>query len=184
MNTKSEIKTKRLILRHWQANDLPPFAELNADPRVMKFYPSILNCAQSDDLARTITSKLNLNNWGFWALELIAEKKFIGFVGLNNPHYDTEFTPCTEIGWRLAYTYWGQGYAQEAAKAALTYGFETLCLSNIVAFTALINKRSISLMQRLGMTKELNFDHPLIKQDARLRAHVLYRINSTRTLAN
>ncbi len=145
----------------------------------MKYYPSTLSTDESNQLANKITTKLAAQGWGFWAVELKISKQFIGFVGLNQPSYDLPITPCTEIGWRLAKPFWGMGYATEAGRLALDYGFTQLALLEIYSFASVGNQRSINVMKRLNMTNtNQNFEHPLIPSGHPLREHVLYRIDN------
>jgi 3-dehydroquinate dehydratase/shikimate dehydrogenase len=172
------IKTERLILRQWRESDFAPFAKLNGDPRVREFFPSLLTPEESDNLAKYAMKKIEEQGWGFWAVEAPGVADFIGFVGLANVDFTAPFTPAVEIGWRLAFEFWGQGYAFEAAKAALDYGFKTLYLPEIVAFTTLHNHRSRRLMEKLGMSHNEadDFNHPKLPEDHPLSRHVLYRL--------
>jgi RimJ/RimL family protein N-acetyltransferase len=173
-----EFRTARLLLRQWRPADREPFAALNADPVVMEHFPAPLSRHESDRVADRIDETFRDRGFGLWAVEVPGEADFIGFVGLSVPRYQTEFTPCVEIGWRLAAAWWGRGYATEAALASLGQGFEKLGLAEIVSFTAVINTRSRRVMERIGMTcspKE-NFDHPMVDEGHRLRRHVLYRM--------
>ena len=162
-----ELQTERLILRQWRKEDWSEFAKLNADPVVMEYYPSILSMEESNAMAQKIEELLSKRGWGFWAVESISEKTFMGFVGLHEPTYDLPVTPCIEIGWRLAKEYWGKGYATEAAKASVS------------------NRQSWAVMERLKMvnTKE-NFEHPHIPKNNPLRVHVLYKITKRQWLEN
>ena len=175
----SNIETERLILRPWQKEDLEPFARLNADPRVMEYFPSVLSRGESDQLAKKIQAKIEKNGWGFWAVSLKENATFIGFLGLNDIDPSFPFAPAVEIGWRLAFDAWGKGYATEGAKAVLQYGFETVNLNEIVSFTAVQNQRSRRIMEKIGMHHDPqdNFDHPKIPEGHPLRRHVLYRLN-------
>lgn len=174
-----EIDTPRLRLRQWRAADRAPFAALNADPRVMEHFPSTLDRAASDAIAERCETLIAERGWGFWAVERRDSGDFIGFVGLNVPTAALPFAPCVEIGWRLAHAAWGQGLASEAARAALTTGFETLGLAEIVSFTALSNRRSQAVMERLGMRRTSeDFDHPVLPEGHPLRRHCLYRLNA------
>lgn len=146
-----EPETSRLRLRQWRPDDRLPFARLNADPRVMACFPEPLDEAASDALADRCAALIAGRGWGFWAVEHKETGKFIGFVGLHVPSAELPFSPCVEIGWRLAHEHWGQGLASEAARAALRVGFTTLALPEIVAFTAQGNLRSQALMARIGM---------------------------------
>jgi ribosomal-protein-alanine N-acetyltransferase len=177
--TQRMIETPRLRLRAWIEEDLPAFAAMNADPRVMEFLPKILSRTESDAFAARIGTHFDRHGFGLWPVEVLGVPGFIGFVGLSVPGYQTHFTPCVEIGWRLAYEQWGKGYATEAAKAALEYGFNELRLDEIVSFTVPENHRSVRVMQRLGMTHTPadDFDHPSLLAGHRLRRHVLYRLS-------
>lgn len=178
-NYPSLIRTDRLVLRQWNNTDFEPFAALNADLRVMEYFPSILSHKESNDLANRISTQLEEQGWGLWAVSIPDISNFIGFIGLAKPSFDAHFTPAVEIGWRLAFDYWGKGYATEGAKAALAYGFETLNLDEIVSFTAVQNIRSRRIMEKIGMHYNSNddFDHPKLAEDHSLRKHVLYRMN-------
>ena len=183
MLKKPIIQTERLILRQWREEDLKPFATLNADIRVMEYFPSILSLEESDLMMKRMQAKIEKRGWGFWAVSLTADEKFIGFIGMNDVDQvslPAHFTPAVEVGWRLAYPFWGKGYATEGALACLKYGFETLSLEEIVSFTAVQNMRSRAVMERIGMhhdSKE-DFDHPKLPKGHRLRKHVLYRLKA------
>ena len=172
-----ELSTDRLLLRRWRDADRTPFAALNADRVVMEHFPSPLTRAESDALADRIEAAMADRPFGLWAVEVPDEAPFIGFVGLSVPNFEAAFTPCVEIGWRLARPFWGRGYATEAARRALAYGFEELELAEIVSLTAVQNVRSQRVMQRLGMVQDGEFDHPKIPGH-RLERHVLYRIRA------
>jgi ribosomal-protein-alanine N-acetyltransferase len=172
------LVTDRLILRAWRAEDRAPFAALNADPRVMEFLPGLLSQADSDAMADRIVAHFAEHGCGFWAVEIPGVAPFIGFVGLAIPKFSAHFTPCVEIGWRLAARFWGKGYASEAALAALQDGFTRLDMNEIVAFTVPANIRSRAVMERIGMRRDPadDFDHPSLAADHPLVRHVLYRI--------
>ncbi|OGN55183.1 MAG: GNAT family N-acetyltransferase [Chlamydiae bacterium RIFCSPHIGHO2_12_FULL_44_59] len=175
------IQTERLILRQWCDQDLEPFAVMNADPHVMEFFPSTLSRKESNDLAKRIADKITEQSWGLWAVSIPHIADFIGFIGLAKPTFEAHFTPAVEIGWRLAFDYWGKGYATEGAKAVLKYGFQKLFLNEIVSFTAVQNMRSRKIMEKIGLHHELkdDFDHPKLPEGHPLRRHVLYRLNKT-----
>ena len=143
----------------------------------MEFFPKVFSQDESYGMARKTVSLIAKKSWGFWAVELLEEKKFIGFVGLNEPGYPLPVTPCIEIGWRLDKEYWGKGYASEAGKACLKFAFEDLHISNVYSFTAVANQRSWLVMQRLGMSNTgNNFVHPMIPKNHDLSEHVVYKI--------
>lgn len=169
------IKTKRLILRQWTPSDFKPYAALNADPLVREFFPNTLTEEESNKSAKLFIEAIEKNGFGMWAAE--SNGQFIGFIGIQKVPFEAPFTPAIEIGWRLAKAYWGQGYATEGALAALEYGFKTLHLNEIVAFTVPGNIRSRNVMAKIGMTHDEkdDFDHPLLHDGHPLRRHVLYR---------
>jgi RimJ/RimL family protein N-acetyltransferase len=173
-----DLLTSRLRLRKWREEDLTPFAEINEDPRVMEFFPKTLTRIESDAFAERICAQLNHHPFGLWAVEILQQAQFIGFVGLAEPTFKEHFTPCVEIGWRLGQEYWGRGYALEAAQRVIKYAFEDLCLSELVSFTAVNNLRSQMLMQRLGLSSDASddFEHPSLSEGHPLRKHVLYRL--------
>ena len=171
------IETERLYLRQWQASDFAPFAEMNANPKVMAYFPKLLTTSMSNTIAKKCQSLIDDNGWGFWAVSLKETDAFIGMVGLNNANADMPFSPAVEIAWRLDNDYWGLGYATEAARASLNFAFVELGIEEVVSFTAVINKRSQLVMERLGMTNtQENFYHPMINPNHRLAEHVLYKI--------
>lgn len=166
-----------MLLRRWRAADRAPFAALNADPDVMRWFPAPLTRAESDALAAGIEDDLACQGWGLWALEDRATGRFIGFTGLDRPTFAAPFTPAVEVGWRLARAAWGRGFATEAGRAAIAFGFDELALDEIISFTAVGNARSRAVMVRLGMRRDEagDFDHPRVA-DERLRRHALYRL--------
>ena len=173
-----ELTTKRLRLRQWKREDFPAFANLNADPEVMRYYPDTLSEEESNDMAQRFGAIITFKSWGFWVVEKLDDKKFMGFVGLHEPTYDLPVTPCVEIGWRLARKYWGHGYASEAAKASLEVAFEELDLPEVYSFTSILNAKSQAVMERLGMVNmNQNFEHPMIPEGSPLREHLLYKID-------
>jgi len=171
------IETERLLLRPWRDADLEPFAALNADPEVMEFLPDVLTREQSDAFARRIHAHFAEHGFGLWAVEVAGGAPFVGFVGLAVPRFEAHFTPCVEVGWRLAREHWGSGYATEAALGALAYGFGELGLHEIVSFTVPANVRSRRVMERIGMVRDPldDFEHPVLPPGDPLRRHVLYR---------
>lgn len=172
--------TDRLVLRPWRDEDRDPFAALNADARVMEFFPAPLGRAESDAAVERIRAHFVHHGFGLWAVEAREGCPFIGFVGLDVPTFEAAFTPCGEIGWRLAFEHWGRGYATEVARAALRFGFGRLGLGEIVSFTVPANRRSRAVMERIGMTRSPDGDflHPRVPEGHPLRPHVLYRIRA------
>jgi len=178
MTSLIEIQTERLFLRQWRREDRKPFAAMNADPEVMRYFPATLTHEQSDAMADRCQMSLEKRGWGLWAVELKAERSFIGFVGLSIPVANLPFMPCVEIVWRLASSAWGKGFATEAGRAALRVAFVDLQLAEIVSFTSVINTRSRAVMERLGMKEDnQTFEHPGVPIGNLLREHCLYRLS-------
>lgn len=166
------------MLRPWRDEDLTPFARMNADPRVMEHFPSRLPREESDAAAARIRRHFAERGFGLWAVET-PELPFAGFIGLSVPGFEAHFTPCVEVGWRLAAEAWGRGYASEGARAAVAFGFRELGLAELVSFTVPGNLRSRRVMEKLGMRHDPadDFDHPALLDDERMRRHVLYRLS-------
>ena len=180
MNDHVTLSSGRICLRRWRDDDREAFAAMNSDQRVMEFLPSRLSRAESDALVDRIQKHFSEHGFGVWAIEVLNLTPFIGFAGLTIPRFSAHFTPCVEVGWRLAFEHWGHGYATEAARLALGYGFGTLALSEIMSFAAVTNHRSRAVMGRLGMRRDPDedFDHPALPENHPLRRHVLYRLSS------
>jgi len=178
MRERSELRTARLRLRRWRAADREPFAALNADPEVMEHFPASLTRPQSDRLIERIEAGFERNGYGLWALETRADGEFVGFTGLAPVPFEAHFTPAVEVGWRLSRSAWGRGYATEAARASLAFGFDEVGLAEVVSFAAAGNARSRAVMERIGMERdpEDDFDHPGLPAGHPLSRHVLYRV--------
>jgi RimJ/RimL family protein N-acetyltransferase len=166
-------------LRPWRDDDVAPFAAMNVDSRVMEYFPAVLSQAETHAAVARIRDYFAQHGYGPWAAEELGGAPFIGYVGLTTPRFEAPFMPAIEIGWRLAFEHWGKGYAREAARAALGYGFESLGLDQIVSFTATGNRRSWRVMEAIGMKRSLDedFNHPSLPAGHPLERHVLYRIN-------
>jgi RimJ/RimL family protein N-acetyltransferase len=173
-----KIETERLLLREWIDDDILPFYEMGQDPRVMEYFPSLWSMNSVEIFIKNMQIQLEEKKYSLWALEEKKSKRFIGFVGLNSPQWEAHFTPCVEIGWRLAFEFWGKGYATEAAKSVLKYAFNKLHLQELVSFTTVGNLRSRKVMERIGMHRdpEGDFLHPKLDPNHILAKHVLYRI--------
>ena len=174
MSAPRELHTPRLLLRRWTDADRAPFAAMNADPRVMEHFPAALTREQSDALVDRMDAEHDERGHGRWAVE--HDGRLVGFAGLSVPRFEAPFLPGVEIGWRLATEAWGQGLATEAARAALDDGFARVGLDEVLSFTAVTNVRSVRVMQRLGMRRDGEFDHPRVPEGSSLRRHVLYRL--------
>jgi RimJ/RimL family protein N-acetyltransferase len=179
-----ELTTERLRLRPWRDDDLDAWLELNRDPEVMTYFPSLFDREQAQAVMARINRFIADKGYGLWAVEVIGGAPFIGFCGIRDVPFEAPFTPAVEIGWRLARAHWGHGYATEAARASLAFGFDTLGLDEIVAMVVPDNQRSIAVCERLGMQRDAadDFEHPLIPDGTlsvggfQARRHLLYRL--------
>ncbi len=163
------------MLRDWKESDFEPFAEMNSDPEVMRYFLEPATRSKSLDTFSRIRKEIAQRGWGVWAVE--ADGRFAGMVGLHVPEWQLPFSPCVEVLWRLRKEFWGRGIAHEAANQAIDYGFVKAGLAEIVSFTTPPNLRSIRLIERLGFERdhEGDFDHPAVPEGHPLRHHVLYR---------
>lgn len=175
-----ELETERLVLRRWRDSDREPFAALNADPEVRRYFPDLLTREQSDASVDRIEAAFERDGFGLWALEVRDRGEFIGFTGLAPVDFEAHFTPAVEIGWRLARDAWGNGYATEAALRVVDDAFGRLGFDEIVSFTAIDNAPSRAVMERIGMSHDPaeDFDHPKLPLDHPLCRHVLYRLRA------
>ena len=171
--------SERLGFRTWQAEDLQPFAQLNADPEVMEYFPHPYTLQETEQSILRFNKHFDTHNVCFWAVDILETGEFIGFIGMVYQEFEADFTPCHEIGWRLKRASWGQGYATEGAKRCLAYAFQDLKLPAIYSFTATLNTRSERVMQKIGMHKVGEFEHPKLAEGHRLRTHVLYKIDQS-----
>jgi ribosomal-protein-alanine N-acetyltransferase/3-dehydroquinate dehydratase/shikimate dehydrogenase len=175
------LTTDRLLLRSWRESDREPFQALNADPRVMEHFPATLAPEETDAGIARIQNHFDRHGFGFYAVELNEERTFIGFIGLNIPSFDAPFMPAVEIGWRLAFDFWGRGLATEGARAVVHHAFHTLKLPSLVSFTVPANQRSRRVIEKLGMAHDPvgDFEHPNLPPGHPLRRHVLYRLTAS-----
>jgi ribosomal-protein-alanine N-acetyltransferase len=171
------FETQRLVFRDWKEEDLKEFRIMNKDARVMKYFTKTLTEQETDRFYNIIEDEFRNYGYGLYAVETKHNSEFIGFIGFHWANFNAEFTPCIEIGWRLKYEAWGNGYATEGAKACLKYGYETLNFNKIYSFTSKINYQSESIMEKIGMVKIKEFEHPNISEGSSLREHVLYAIS-------
>ena len=175
MREPIEFETERLRLLAWQERHIAPLAALNADPEVMRYFPSTLDADQTRAGVDAWRTQFAERGWSNWAVERKEDGAFLGFIGLSVPRRQLPFSPCVEIGWRLARPFWGFGYATEGARGALAVGFEQLGLDQIVSFTALVNRPSRAVMERIGMSDTgADFDHPALPDGHALQRHCLY----------
>lgn len=181
-----ERRTERLLLRGFRDEDRDAFAALNADPEVMLWLQGPQERARSDAFVDRILRRWTERGWGLWALERTDTGEFIGYTGLWPAEFEAPFTPAVEVGWRLARAHWGQGFASEAAREALRFGFEDVGLAEIVSFTAVGNERSWRVMERIGLVRDPDgdFEHPAVPEGHPVRPHVFYRLPRERWLAD
>jgi RimJ/RimL family protein N-acetyltransferase len=170
------ITTERLIMRRWRDADRGPWAEMNADPEVMRYFPATLDRAASDVLIDRIEDRFVVQGFGLWALEVADTGEFIGFTGLNPMPAGVPGAGGMEVGWRLARAAWHHGYATEAARAAVDVGFTGVGLDQIWSMTSVLNLPSQAVMRRLGMAPHAQFEHPAIRPGDRLQPHVAFRL--------
>lgn len=179
-----EITTPRLRLRSWREADIEPFVAMSNDREVMAHFPSLLAHSDVEAVIERQQQFIDEHGYGFWALEVIGGPPVIGFCGIKDVLFDVPWKPAVEVGWRLGRDAWGKGYATEAARAAVAYGFETLGLAEIVAFLLPMNRRSAAVCERLGMTRDpsRDFEHPLIAEGTisvggfPQRQHIVYAL--------
>lgn len=173
------LETERLRLRSWQPEDAAPFSGMNADPEVMEFFPALLTPVESQQAIDRYQIEIDTKGFGPWVAELRATQVFTGFIGLHEATFESAFTPCIEIGWRLDKPFWGFGLATEGARASLDYGFRKLGLAEIFSFTSVLNTRSENVMKKIGMKKIDEFNHPKVMPGSPLQRHCLYRIDNS-----
>ena len=171
------IETERLILRTWYEEDVQEYYRINQDPKVIEFLRGSLTMVEVKDFILFMNQQFSQIGYTLWAAEEKSSGKLMGFIGLDPPKWEASFTPCVEIGWRLGSECWGKGYATEGAKAVLDYGFNRCGLKEIVSFTVPANIRSLRVMEKIGMKRDLkgDFAHPKLPPEHRLSKHVLYR---------
>lgn len=170
-------------MRRWRDSDRDPYAAMNADPELMRYFPATLDRAASDASVDVMQDRFERQGFGLWALEIGATAEFIGFTGLNPMPEGVPGAGGMEVGWRLAQHAWHHGYATEAATAAVDVGFRAIGLDEIWSMTAVLNAPSQAVMQRLGMTRYGNFEHPAVPEGHRVRPHVVYRLQRRDTAA-
>jgi RimJ/RimL family protein N-acetyltransferase len=168
------FKSRRLGFRNWLESDTEKLAAINADEEVMAFFPSTRTRQETENFISRMQHQYSKKGYCYFAIDNLEDDAFIGFIGLSEQNYEADFTPCIDIGWRLAKTAWNKGYATEGAKRCLEYGFEILKINKIYSIAPVINTKSEQVMKKIGMSKVKSFDHPQMLDDARLRTCVLY----------
>lgn len=171
--------SERLGFRNWTEADLDMLVQLNADSAVMEHFPKPLSRQESVDMLRRLQDHYKKRGHTYYAVEVIATRELIGFIGLAYQEYETDFTPATDIGWRLKPSAWGQGFATEGAKRCLDLAFNELKLTRVISTCTLSNKRSEHVMKKIGMSKRAEFNHPRLKDYPQLERCLLYEMSST-----
>ena len=171
------FKSKRLGFRNWLDEDAEHYGKMNADPVVMEYFPRTYSIEHTREKVQQAKLHFEKHTYGPYAVDLLENGEFIGYIGFVHPDFEADFMPCLEIGWRLKKEVWNKGYATEGAKKCLEYFFENFEIDSIVSFTAILNKKSERIMQKIGMTKIGEFDHPKIDTGHALERHVLYQIS-------
>ena len=156
------IKTDRLGLRNWQEKDITPATKMNADKAVREFFPNTLSQLETEVFIKTMQHHFATHGYCYFAVDALETNEFIGFIGLSNQTFKSDFTPCVDIGWRLLPEFWGKGYATEGALACINFAFTTLKLKEVYAIAPELNLKSQRVMQKIGMTEYINFVHPKI----------------------
>lgn len=172
------FSSARLGFRNWEETDIEKMSAINNDPEVMRYFPGIPSEAQTRTFIANMQTLFNRKGFCYFAVDHLEDGTFIGFIGLNEKDFESDFTPCMDIGWRLKRAYWNKGLATEGAASCLAYGFQELGFDSIKAIAPKINMPSISIMKKIGMEKLRDFVHPLLKDDERLRDCVLYEIKN------
>ncbi len=173
------FKSERLGFKNWDEESIEKMIAVSADPEVMRFFPSPASPEKTRTFGHKMKKQCDEIGYCYFATEILETREFIGFIGLSYQDYDTEFTPCTDIGWRLKKSAWNKGYATEGAKACLNYGFNKLGLKEIYSVASDINIPSINVMKKIGMEYKYNFDHPLLLEYPKIKVCVLYKISAS-----
>ncbi len=177
-SSKYLFKSERLGFRNWNSSDIEKLHELNSDKEVMEFFPSIPSKSQTSEFVVRMIKQFEAKGFCYFAVDELVENKFIGFIGLSEQTYEAEFTPCIDIGWRIKKEFWNKGYATEGAKKCIEYAFNQLKLEKLCSIAPIINQKSIAIMTKIGMKMQLEFEHPLLKNDSRLKSCVVYSIEN------
>jgi len=176
--SKYLFTSNRLGFREWNSDDLPIMASINADPKVMEFFPSIQSVSQTEEFIKRNQKMFAENRFCYFAVELLETNELIGFIGLSQLTFESSFTPCVDVGWRIGLKYWNCGYATEGAKRCLLYAFEDLKLKEVFSVAPVINVKSIAIMHKIGMLQRTYFEHPLLNNFDHLKKCTLFYISN------
>ena len=171
------IKSDRLGLRNWKDSDLTEMAALNADPEVMRYFPKTQSIEHTQQFILRMQAHFTKAGYCYFAAERLEDQAFLGFIGIMYQDYEADFTPCVDIGWRLAKSFWGNGYATEGAQACLTFAFEKLNLEKVYSLASKKNLPSINVMKKIGMVHQYYFDHSKLLDYPSLKTCTLYLKN-------
>lgn len=168
--------SERLGFRNWIKEDIPKMAALNADPKVMEFFPALVTEKQTAQFVEVKQKQFIENGYCYFSVEILENKEFIGFIGFSIQKFEADFMPCIDIGWRLAQKYWGKGFATEGAKRCLRFASEDLKIKKVISMASKVNVNSENVMLKIGMKKVKNFIHPNLLENENLKECVLYEI--------
>lgn len=164
----------RLGFRTWKSADVEALQEINSDTQVMEFFPAVSTLEQTAEFVNRMNKQYKEKGFCYYAVDKLDGNEFIGFIGISEQIFDSEFTPCLDIGWRLKSTEWNKGYASEGATRCLEFARNTLGLHSIYSIAPIVNTKSIHIMKKIGLVKKLEFDHPKLLLNERLKKCVLY----------
>lgn len=174
INNSYLFRSERLGFRNWNASDIPMMIEINQDKDVMEFFPNLIHETDTISFIQRMQTQFLEKKFCYFAVDLLSTNEFIGFIGLSEQNFESDFTPCIDIGWRLSIKYWNKAYATEGAKKCLAYGLDDLNIPKIYAIAPKINTKSEHVMKKIGMKKLGEFDHPKLANDERLQCCILY----------
>ncbi|MDC7995536.1 GNAT family N-acetyltransferase [Altibacter sp. HG106] len=169
------LKTDRLGLRNWKDSDFPPFIAMGQDPEVMRYFPKLLSTQESEDLIQRFLQHFILHGFTYFAVERLDTSEFIGFTGLMHQNFESDFTPCVDIGWRYKPSAWGYGYATEAARACLNAAYQKFNVTDVYSVAPQQNQASIAVMKRIGMSYDSTFTHPSLFEESSLNPCDVYK---------
>jgi RimJ/RimL family protein N-acetyltransferase len=167
--------SERLGFRNWNIKDIDPMFELNSDKQVMEFFPTMPTKHQTIEFIERMRNQYDDSGFCYFAVDMLTNHKFIGFIGLSKQTYNADFTPCIDIGWRIKSSEWNKGLATEGAKRCLDYALNDLKIEYVYSVAPKLNVKSEHIMKKIGMKKQYEFEHPLLTNDERLKMCVLYK---------
>lgn len=178
MTDRYIFSSERLGFRNWTEADIPQLCLINADPKVMEFFPALPTTEETEAFVERMQKQFTEKGFCYYAVDRLDNHEFIGFIGISEKDFEEDFTPCVDIGWRLSKKEWGKGYATEGAKQCLGYAFKTLKIRDIYSLCPVVNTKSELVMQKIGMKKIKIFDHPALMGNDVLNPCVLYKIEA------